>query len=548
MARSRGRQIPNANFSSKKALVFGGVSLVAGVTILLWAHASVISNLPDTTSGIHLVVGNDIAYPQSQHQSIVDSQADFIWQTGSPSDYSHAYTSFYMYSNLDPAGPEPNSPGPNHYHTLQWFQQNHPDWIMYLCDSKGSPTTPAYEFSQQTDSSVPLDLSNPEVIDYQMGYLESYPITDPTTHKTTASVFSPSSGYKGISFDIVSSYNTYNRCGHYDKNGKWIRLYTGIHDPQYQLDVVNWAATIRAKIKAQANFGITYNLSYGGTSGSGVSTSYVDADIIKYADGILDETGLTRSSNTQRNYELADGEWQGKMAYWQYILGQGKNLILFNYPLSDDPFSPAQEINWSTANYLLLKNDHTYLASAYGLSQPGYHSPIGSPTSPAPANYQQISLYSRTYSSGLVLVNPSSTTPFSITLSQTYHDIYGQVYSGTINVTPHTGLVLLMNTTASPSPPLTDHPAAASSGLPIPTKVQSGQPKPSVTQVSDTSSTVMPSARPTLTTKIPDGPHTDRAVKRTSWLKTLVRSAKSVVTDSLNELYALLRYLVGLKN
>ncbi|MFA7328760.1 MAG: hypothetical protein WC081_04565, partial [Candidatus Ratteibacteria bacterium] len=42
---------------------------------------------------------------------------------------------------------------------LTWFQNNHPDWIVYQNDR----TTIAYECG---DSIVPLDISNPDVLDF----------------------------------------------------------------------------------------------------------------------------------------------------------------------------------------------------------------------------------------------------------------------------------------------------------------------------------------------------------------------------------------------
>ena len=49
--------------------------------------------------------------------------------------------------------------------TLAWFQQHHPDWIMYRCDKKtvafwGSETAP--------HGSVPIDFTNPAVVEWQM--------------------------------------------------------------------------------------------------------------------------------------------------------------------------------------------------------------------------------------------------------------------------------------------------------------------------------------------------------------------------------------------
>ncbi len=52
-------------------------------------------------------------------------------------------------------------------HDLTWFQQNHPDWILYACDNNGNPThDPAASGTGFGD--VPLDIHNPAVVQYQL--------------------------------------------------------------------------------------------------------------------------------------------------------------------------------------------------------------------------------------------------------------------------------------------------------------------------------------------------------------------------------------------
>ena len=56
------------------------------------------------------------------------------------------------------------------------------------------------------------------------------------------------------------------------------------------------------------------------------------------------------------------------------------------------------------------------------------NNPTGSPIGIATPDANDV--YSRTFTHGLALVNPSSTQSYTVTLSRKYKDIYGTVYSG----------------------------------------------------------------------------------------------------------------------
>ena len=52
-------------------------------------------------------------------------------------------------------------------HSLRDWVRSHTDWIVYRCDGK----TPAY-YGQNGGSNVPLDVSNPAVLSYQLAQVD----------------------------------------------------------------------------------------------------------------------------------------------------------------------------------------------------------------------------------------------------------------------------------------------------------------------------------------------------------------------------------------
>lgn len=82
---------------------------------------------------------------------------------------------FYVWGSRSASQPEgtvgskyfPSIRNPDRKLDIKWYQENHPDWIMYQEDQK----TPAYGYVYSYGGLVPLDVSNPEVRAY---YLEKF--------------------------------------------------------------------------------------------------------------------------------------------------------------------------------------------------------------------------------------------------------------------------------------------------------------------------------------------------------------------------------------
>jgi hypothetical protein len=108
------------------------------------------------------------------------------------------------------------------------------------------------------------------------------------------------------------------------------------------------------------------------------------------------------------------------------------------------------DLQWSLANYLLIKYNHTYFRWGGHTAQYGYPlipqheyqtvQAIGSPTDDFYASQQ---VYLRDFSNGLAVVNPDRYNSYTVTFpAGKYQDLYGNPITS-VSMPAHSGLVLL---------------------------------------------------------------------------------------------------------
>ena len=125
------------------------------------------------------------------------------------------------------------------------------------------------------------------------------------------------------------------------------------------------------------------------------------------------------------------------------IQAQGKPF----YIVDNLPRVNRDGIQWALASYLMVKEHSSELFIAgyqdYGIDAwyNEYKAQIGSPLG---AMHLSNGVYSRSYSNGLSMVNPSSRKTFTVRLNPAVHyvDLYGHSVGGVITMRPHSGLVL----------------------------------------------------------------------------------------------------------
>ena len=380
------------------------------------AVRTVIRPFIDTWDNIHVYQPFDfnIANPVT-----IAAQYDFVWgastynvaawRQGNP----NIFLTYYIPFDRDYGTFNDNTA----IHTLGWWQANHPDWVLYKCDKK----TPAY-FGN--GNSVPLDFSNSAVISWQV---------------QTYAVPASTSGYDGIAADNADLGNWSQACGVY-RNGSWVQLYNGQKedDAAWQNNVIYWLSQMQ-----KALHGFSHPLALiPNTSFADVPvTSALVQKMAGHVDAFLEENGFTLAG---AGY-LTDSAWVQHIAFITSLQAQGKAYFSEN----QYPAIGQSEIQWALASYLMCKNHAAALTinlnQQYGSTNlyPEYSAKIGNPSG---AMYQDQQVYWRGYSNGLVIVNPSSTQAYTVTLPSgvKYVDLYGNVVGPTISMPIHSGIVLLI--------------------------------------------------------------------------------------------------------
>ncbi len=381
-------------------------------------------SFPSTSSNIHLGLAFDY---YAHNVEAVSRNVDYIfggylvdWNFGIHPGVPHI--DGYLPFNSD--GYPQNAPG----HSLSDWVRSHPDWIVYQCD-RGRPA-----YSGNGDQSVPLDVTNPGVVRYQLAQVEK--------------LFA--NGANGVVFDVFGLTNVSGRCGVYD-HGVWKPLgYPPIGQDNARIDgdALNWLRTITEAIRARfpgKTIGLNLNIQDAGSR---------LLEIAPYVDMIFDEAGFT--SYGRQN--LSADSWRAAFDGLEYLDKVGKAFDVNGIvSAADDQSVTEDQINWVLGNYLLVKGarSYTYIyagngrgftgsASGYGTfyDRPQYHVRIGQPTS-GPVSSQGVMM--RYYAHGLAIVNPSPGQTFRVSLGKDYRDTFGHVYS-VVTLLPTSAIVLLTAT------------------------------------------------------------------------------------------------------
>ena len=366
---------------------------------------------PDTTNNIHLeMVFNYNVTDVNSESGVVD----MVWASDYPDQPTDVYNTAYIPYSVD-----------NFTNTVQWYQQNHPDWLEYLCDRK----TLAFEFGS-TDL-APIDFANPAVRAYQWANWVDAPLQQ---------------GYAGIAVDTMSASSNWGRCGHYDLSGNWVQQYSGkLNDPKYQRDELAWEA---ATYKHVHNFSPTATMQVNVSYEFGYPAN-VNLQLMTTTDLLFDERGFTNYGSPPD--VPTPGQWAQIMQVLQYVQSKGV-CYMTNGEESDLTANIPQSARlWAIANYLLVKNKCTYMymtgftaggGQDYGslITFPEYSIQIGHPIS---AMKPTQGVWARIYSGGLAIVNPYYKTATVTLPAASWVDVNGSTVGPTLVMEGQTGQVLL---------------------------------------------------------------------------------------------------------
>jgi hypothetical protein len=365
---------------------------------------------------------------------------DVLWTVNPLAPTSPPMSGFYIPYNREPLGVpgEPARPGVEEHHPIDWYRANHPDWLVY----RPNRTQLALSFEYRTAAGqpyhlAPIDITNPAV----RGYIWSRRIAPALLE-----------GYRLISFDNGGPANSDRRAGVKDAAGAWRQLFGDApRDPTYVRAVREWLEWMRRRINA-AGARVAMNMDYP----KGMEAEFLA--VAGAADMVLNEGSFVNQHCSKDDPHYQDGVpgrpdpdvWTERFTLFRQV-AQQRALVLTQSctgQVSDGVLS------WAIANYLLVRGPRTFIAFHSGptgaamrslvIDRPEFGVRIGSPAGD-PARIPGTKMWTRAYTKGLVLVNPSATAPQPTTLpAGTYRDLEGRVRQGRIAVSPTTGLVLVV--------------------------------------------------------------------------------------------------------
>jgi hypothetical protein len=444
--------------------------------------------LSDTANGIHIAIPFDYCYTASTEECApyegklpsMIGKVDAVWGASQPKIAPSVKTLLYLPTEVDPLdrGGSPDVTANTAYR--HFLDTGHFDWLEFKggFNSRGQrdcsiapDVFDGGKFSRvklnqslawqsfstnSTTGHVPLDITNPGVVHYQMQYIKA----------------ALARGYNGIGIDTFLLSKEFGECGVFrrvDNAWKWTPNYPTTSS--YRSAVVRWLAKVHREIKAQDRSAIIA-LNYDGVSLADLSL------ILPSVDAIFDERGVTYWGSRYPT----EPEWKAIAQTIHTAQGAGKAYFLNGeVKARSDAQVSSRSVLWVLANYLLLKSHHTYtyiaslnpapLIQRYGrfYNRPEYHIPIGHPVvhpgKSANGMYEvgASGCYARDYSGGMTYVNPSPHA-CTVTLARPYHKVLGHsgksiktsLVFGSLKIPPDCGAILLKSSITSATLVATD--------------------------------------------------------------------------------------------
>lgn len=375
---------------------------------------------------------------------------DSIWGAFSPSTWDSAHPGMIVSRYTIPNDDENMISG----HDLAWWQANHPDWVLYACDASGNPTQDV-PWADTGFPDVPLDIHNPDVVNYQAHLLGNYLIAN---------------GYNTLAADNITFVNYlqapnpalgegsvqkgWYACGIY-QNGSFVRRYGTAGssdfdqaDPAWISDLVNWLAQVQQIFATDSTLGPHHLHIIVNHPVLNASPNSNEQTMLNYVDGMVDENGYTHYGTL-----LSGGNFAGTLNWVEYLQSRHKAAFVTDYfctgsSCSNDVSSLTKaQVDWALASYALgNEGGEDLYTSPHGGSlysyRPEYGTSYGSPC----GAYTQVSsyVYERKFQGALVVVNATgSSFTFTLPSGHTYNDIEGQSISNPLVLGPTTGYVLL---------------------------------------------------------------------------------------------------------
>lgn len=349
-------------------------------------------------------------------------------------------------------------------HDITWWLANHPDWILYTCDSTNTPTT-RYAYAKGVGfPDVPLDMHNPHVVQYQIQSVMQYMALH---HYHAAAldlilfrnVLIGGNPNLGQGPPVTTDYG----CGVYANatplnptgGGFTVRYQPpnpAVADPAWVGDVLNWVSQLHTAF-APNHYKVFIN------HPPGTVGDPSELALMQNTDMQFIETGFSDYGN----YTLSPTLFTTMTTWVKYLQTNNQSVGIIDR-FSDQFTVAPNEVEYALATYMMANEQSTYLfmvplnlqasngGDGYGDEQwhPEYNAAIGVPCKEMYQDPLNPQIWYRPFSSSLAIVNsgnPGSTgaaTLPTLPSGETYTDIEGRAISNPLNVASHDAYVLLV--------------------------------------------------------------------------------------------------------
>jgi hypothetical protein len=330
---------------------------------------------------------------------------------------------------------------------LQWWLQNHPDWILYACTSAGTPTHDYAYVPGDSLPNVPLNIHNPSAVQYQVNNLLSYAqLNSYNAFALDEIIFKDF--MVGGDPELGQTENTSEyACGTWNANGTFNTVYSSPNDPTFTQDVLNW---VNAAKQAAAANGLAVIVNH--TPGNISNAS--EQSLLSMVDGLVVEAGFSDYGNYQL-LSNPSGYFISTYNYIEWVEQQGVAFVdIDRYTLGGQTSVTSDQLEYSIGTYMMANEGNADLyvnannGPGYGYGAEQYHqeyaTALGPPCSAMTEDAHNPQIYYRRFQNGMVVVNAGGAGTENATLpsNHTYTDLEGRAVSNPLPVSESDAWVL----------------------------------------------------------------------------------------------------------
>jgi len=327
-------------------------------------------------------------------------------------------------------------------HDLNWWQANHPDWILYACTASGAPTHDFAYWPGVDAPDVPLDFHNQAVIDYQVRQLNGMnAITNGDTALAIDQiVFQDAMVGGNPNFGQTVKAGEY-ACGIW-QGSTFVRRYSGVNDPAWTSDMVAFVKAARQIVKNDVTLA-PYHLKIIVNHPLGSMGDPNEQAVLANIDGFLDERGY---ADHGRYKGAGDANlFRSTTKYLVYVQQHGIAAFVIN-SFADVTVTPQQR-EYALAAYFMANEggEDVYISPSTGGGEQNYPEYSVQLGKPCEEYHGGPSIYERRFSGGLVVLNsgsPTASVSASLPGNHTYSDIDGRQVTNPLSVASSDGYVL----------------------------------------------------------------------------------------------------------